>query len=79
MADGSRAIAEKVNVFLKPFGSFSLKPKDSMPVKVKRNCANQKLTLGGGNSKIFYFHLYLGRRSNLTSAYFLDGLVQPPT
>ena len=27
----------KGQTFLKPFGSFSLKPKDSMPVKVKRN------------------------------------------
>ena len=30
-------------------------------------------------SNIFYFHPYLGKISNLTCAYFSDGLVQPPT
>ena len=36
--------------------------------------------LGGGNSNIFYFHPEtLGRWSQLTVAYFSDGLVQPPT
>ena len=36
--------------------------------------------LGGGNSNIFYFHPeHLGKRSNLTCAYFSNGSVQPPT
>ena len=30
--------------------------------------------LGGGNSKIFHFHLYLGNIPFLTCAYFSDGL-----
>ncbi len=40
----------------------------------------EQYTLGGGNSNIFFnFYHYLGKWSNLTCAYFSDGLVQPPT
>ena len=35
--------------------------------------------LGGGNSNIFYFHLYLGMMNPFWRAYSSDGLVQPPT
>ena len=35
--------------------------------------------LGGGNSNMFFFHPgSLGKCSNLTVAYFSNGLVQPP-
>ena len=34
--------------------------------------------LGGGNSKTFYFHPYLGN-DPIWQAYFSDGLVQPPS
>ena len=42
-------------------------------------CTNS-LKLGGGNSNIFYFYPdFLEKWSNLTSAYFSIGSVQPPT
>ena len=39
-----------------------------------------RAVLDGGNSRIFYVHpYYLEKSSNLTDAYFSNGLVQPPT
>ena len=45
----------------------------------KKTPFQKQKNLGGGNSNILYFHPYLGRWSNLTCAYFSNGLVQPPT
>ena len=40
----------------------------------------ERLVLGGGNSKIFHFLPLFGEdEPNLTSIFFLKGLVQPPT
>ena len=47
------------------------------------SCNTKMLTIGGGNSNIFYFHPNLGFHDPIWGfmiAYFSDGLVnQPPT
>ena len=46
------------------------------PTWAKHLRLDQQSELGGGNSNIFYVHPYLEKISNLTCAYFSDGLVK---